>query len=160
MVSTVSTTDPPRFQLRRVTADPIPHPLLAPSPRPRERPPPGLHSGMGLLSMGRSWPGPEAVQRLHRTGGAPRSRRSHGLRSLQPRGSLVARLWAAIGAGGKPFGLSKLTFPRGRCRCEGATSYSLRDVYPARPAPTPSPSTTPHLPLAAPRMPDAGEGRV
>ena len=115
-------------------------------PRPRERPPPGLHSGMGLLSMRRSWPRPKAVRRLHRTGGASRSRRSHGRRSLQPPGSDVTRLPAAIGAGGKPFGLSKLAFTRGRCRREGATSYSLRAVYPAYSAPTPSPSTTPHPP--------------
>ena len=127
----VSTTDPPRSGLRQVPADPLPQPLLPPSPRPRGRPPPGLHSGMGLLSMRRSWPRPKAVRRLHRTGGAPRSRRSHGRRSLQPPGSDVARLSAAIGAGGKPFGLSKLTFTRGRCRCEGATSYSLRAVHPA-----------------------------
>ena len=127
----VSTTDPPRSGLRQVTADPIPQPLLAPSPRPPRALSPGLHFGMGLLSMRRSWPRPKAVRRLHRMGGAPRRRRSHVRRCLQPPGSDVARLSAAIGAGGKPFGLSKLTFARGRCRREGATSYSLRDVYPA-----------------------------
>ena len=99
-VYSVSTTDPPRSGLRQVTADPIPQPLLAPSPRPPRALSPGLHSGMGLLSMGRSWPRRRAVRRLHRTGGAPRRRRSHVRRCLQPPGSDVARLWAAIGAGG------------------------------------------------------------
>ena len=91
-VYSASTTDPPRSGLRQVTADPIPKPLLAPPSRPRGRPPPGLHFGMGLLSMGRSWPRRRAVRRLHRTGGAPRRRRSHVRRCLQPPGSDVGRL--------------------------------------------------------------------
>ena len=123
-VYSASTTDPPRSGLRQVTADPIPKPLLAPPSRPRGRPPPGLHFGMGLLSMGRSWPRPKAVRRLHRMGGAPRSRRSHVRRCLQPPGSDVARLSAAIGAGGKPFGLSKLTFTHG----EGAAARALLHI--------------------------------
>ena len=149
----MSTTDPPRSGLRQVTADPLPQPFLPPSPRPPRALSPGLHFGMGLLSMRRSLPRRKAVRRLHRMGGAPRSRRSHVRRCLQPPGSRVGRLSAAIEGSGKSLGLWALSFACGRCRREGAASCQLPTVDPGWSAQPPTGSTASHRRRAAPRTP-------